>query len=905
MSSTTVHIINHTHWDRDWFLTSIYTSQWLPDLIDRLKNLTDLNPKYQFLLDGQTLVVEDLLKISPEYGEIIKELVEEGNLIIGPYYCQPDWLMTDGEAVVRNLLYGHQDMKTYGAENHTGWLVDTFGHISQAPQLHRLSGIDSVYIWRGVPRMEPYFLWQSPESSTLFTVNLFGGYRNLYGVTSTPDLAVQRLQTEVNKLHPYYPTPDIPLFDGYDLEDDPEDPLQFFQQSDDIPENLVLRETTPQEFAKTIADKLTILPTIHGELNSGKYGATFPGTLSARTYLKIMAYDCEHLLYQVCEPLAVLARLRGRSYPAGQYEDWARNLLRNAVHDCLCGVSIDQVHEKMEFTYHQVFEGLQTDLAQSLAHILQDFSPGTYAASTNPFPSEGWQIVQGRQIHTKTGGVGIWPVEVVLPAEIPDALVQTFTWQNDHYKAAVLEDGMVQVGAATLGKIVVSAEKGDTYSDELGDVIGVCRPIDGIVIEQRSDRHCVLRILYAVSWGDIQISATVRLIFDPSPMIRWQIELDSQGTDFRMDVIFETARPSQVYTGMPFDIIPRRTADTDLLPRKLDDELASVLLGQRELGCVRSFPFHDFIAISDGSSTSVVFARGVHAYQADENGRIALTLRRAVEWLTRADLEHRIGDAGPFFYVPDARCERTVLHELAFVVGEFSADDPELQRLNASFQNPPIIVETFGSGKQTEWKFLQENLPLSSLHISTEKILARFYNPTQDVHTLNHLYTETDIWGHPEKAVQSIPPKKIVTVDLDHPLPPVSEREYPNINVLTPLSWRVGKNQGLPDPTIIAQLREQAARLHSELMLIEEELEGARGNERYIIQHNYYVLRREMYEYLLSARLNEIKLAMNGDITYEYLFIPDDEIAEIGLQLNQMRIKRRIYDYVIRISNKV
>jgi alpha-mannosidase len=152
---------------------------------------------------------------------------------------------------------------------------------------------------------------------------------------------------------------------------------------------------------------------------------------------------------------------------------------------------------------------------------------------------------------------------------MPDELVQTFTWQNDHYKAAVLEDGMVQVGAATLGKIVLFAEKGDTYSDELGDVIGVCRPVDGIVIEQRSDRHCVLRILYAVFWGDIQISATVRLIFDPSPMIRWQIELDSRGTDFRLDVIFETARPGNIYAGMPFDIIPRRAADTDLLPREL------------------------------------------------------------------------------------------------------------------------------------------------------------------------------------------------------------------------------------------------------------------------------------------------------------------------------------------------
>ena len=41
----------------------------------------------------------------------------------------------------------------------TGWMVDTFGHISQSPQIHRLFGIDSVFVWRGVPELEPYFNW--------------------------------------------------------------------------------------------------------------------------------------------------------------------------------------------------------------------------------------------------------------------------------------------------------------------------------------------------------------------------------------------------------------------------------------------------------------------------------------------------------------------------------------------------------------------------------------------------------------------------------------------------------------------------------------------------------------------------------------------------------------------------
>ena len=65
MSQTTVHVINHTHWDREWFLTSIYTSRWIPGLIDKIERIIANNSNYHFFLDGQTLVIEDLLRIRP------------------------------------------------------------------------------------------------------------------------------------------------------------------------------------------------------------------------------------------------------------------------------------------------------------------------------------------------------------------------------------------------------------------------------------------------------------------------------------------------------------------------------------------------------------------------------------------------------------------------------------------------------------------------------------------------------------------------------------------------------------------------------------------------------------------------------------------------------------------------
>jgi len=823
------HIINHTHWDREWFLTSVYTNPWIPGLVDALECLVRDNPDYQFLLDGQTLVIEDLLKLAPGYRDKVDRLIQGGNLIIGPYYCQPDWRITGGESLIRNLLYGRQDMEQHGGHNRAGWLVDTFGHISQAPQLHRMFGLETTFVWRGVPQLDPFFFWQGADSSQLLTMHLIGGYRNLYGITQTPEIAVKRLETEVAKLRPYYPTADIPLFDGYDLEQNPEDPVRFYQEhAVAIPQYLHIRGSAPGDFAETISDRLERLPVIRGELNSGKYGATFPGTLSSRTYLKVMHCDCEHLLFKLAEPLAVLARLKGRAYNAQQYESWGRMLLQN-----------------------------------------------------------------------------VWRVAQRAPVERPNQSVGEFRWQNDHYTAFVGADGAVRTGAAKLGYLVITEEKGDTYSEETGRRLGICRAAGPLVIEEKSVGHCVVRYDCAYQGGKAHIWATVRLTFDQTPLLRWQVDLDSRGTGFRVDMAFATAHPGEVYAAMPFDVVKRPTADTDLLPRQLPSQLAAVLLGQRELGQVRTFPFHDFVTISDESSSAVVMAKGIRAYQADDDGTISLTLRRSVEWLTASDLQCRSGDAGPFMYVPDARCERTVRHRIAVAVVGATVDDMALHEWNAGFQNPPLVIAADGQGKQTGWRFLQEALPLSSLSFDHDKLLARFYNPTSKEYPLSKTYQVTDVRGNPKDSIETVPAKAIVTLEVETELPPVSAAPATQrATVMAFPMWRVGENRGLPDPDTIGGLEAKIAELELQLERVEEQLTGATGDDRLLLQHRYYVLAREQYELRLSALLNRRKLARQGRLDDEYLTTPDPEIARLGAQLNELRIKRRIYDYVIEVVSR-
>ena len=899
MSTANAHIINHTHWDREWFLTSVYTSRWIPGLIDKLEQLVAESQDFRFLFDGQTLVIEDLLTIAPDYQERVDRLIENGRLQIGPYYCQPDWQLTTGELLIRNLMYGTQDVTKHGGEMGVGWLVDTFGHISQSPQIHQLFDIESVFVWRGVPELKPYFNWQSPDNSELLAINLFGGYRNLYGVTHAPEVALTRLYAEVEKLRPFYPTPDLPLFDGYDLEDNPEDPLAFYASQPGMKSGLTLQETTHTTFAQTIRHKQLSLPTIHGELNSGKYGATFPGTFSARTYLKVMARDCQHLLFQMGEPLAAMAWLKGREYNAAQYETWGRMLLQNAVHDCICGVSIDQVHEKMEYSYRQVFDGLSADIEHSMAVIMADFAVGDYAVSTSPFAGKSGQVVEDEWLETETGGVGVWPITKRFPVESVNESVDTFSWQNEFYTAEVKADGGISIGNGRFGKLLVFTEHGDTYSDELGQQLGTIQPTTPLSIAEKSEQHCVLS--YDGQWQgeEAQASVTVRLQFDQSPLLRWQIDLDSSGTDLSVEMRFETGQSGHIHAGMPFDIVAREAADTNLLPRELSPDLASVLLGQRELSKVTTFPFHDFVTISSEGKTTAVLAKGIHSYRVDTSGDIMLTLRRSVEWLTKANLKDRVGDAGPFFYVPDARCERHVTHEIAVAVGDYAPDSLALPQINAAYQNPPLLVSKKGVGTQTQWSLLQENLPLSSLSFHDGALLARFYNPTTQTQGLAQSRKLVTVWGQAEENTSTIAPKKIVTVEFELDAVERETAVTTSISLLNPVQWRVGKNAGLPDKAIMAQLQQTMQELSAKFSAAEANMKTSEGNDKLLWQHQMYVLNRERLEAELSFLLNQRKLVVNSELQFNYLYELDDEIAAVGLKLNRLRIKRRVFDYVV------
>lgn len=884
-----VHIINHTHWDREWFLTEEYTTAWIPELIDAIDERKASNPGFRYLLDGQTLVIEDLLRSDPRYADAVARLVGAGTIGMGPLYSQPDWRIASGELLLRNLRTGITDAARLGGLTTTAWLVDTFGHISQAPQLLALCGVQSAYVWRGVPLLAPLFRWTSPDGSEVAAINLFGGYRNLYGISRTRPLALRRLRGEYDKLSGYYGELAMPLFDGYDLETEPEDPIAVLRDlGDELGDGDTLAfdlvESSPESYAQAVRGHARTAPAIDGELLSGKYGSTFPGTLSTRTYLKVMHADAEHLLHAVCEPLATLAAACGTPYPSELYQAWDRELLRNAVHDCICGVSVDPVHERMERSYRRLLASMASDAHRSMQSVARCMAEGSYVLSTTPVPRAGSVRAGAHVYRFDARGLGLSPATAMaVRAEMAQIPVADAEGPSSRL---ALDNGAISFDGVVIGPIEVRCDTGDCYSSEPGELLDTCR-IESAQVESSSDLDQVVSLVAAAHWNGGELTATVRLRTSGSPTAELDIEIDSCGTGFIAELIVDPGRIGTLHAGMPFDIVERPATDTDLFGHDIDPGLARVLMGQREVGEVSTFPFHDFVASCDDGHSVIVHARGVRAYRAGHDGTIAVPLRRSVEWLAKTGLRTRSGDAGPSMYVPGARCERKVRHQVGISVVDAAPAAAEFVAVCEAFRNPPIVVEIMHSeGTADRWEPVQAHLPLTALCHDGEEPLARYYNPA-DSPTFLH---GQQIGGG---EIAELP----ATINAS-----AAGRAIPSIQMHQLGADRGGRSRSMPDPGIVQTLLRRAEQLWAEASEIRESLEKLDGDSCHLAVHQALIRERESLELKLSAAFNQCRLDRpDADVCLPDVALP--AVAELGRSLNERRIERRIYDYVAELIN--
>ena len=79
-------LVSHTHWDREWYQTFEGFRARLVDTVDRVLDLIQADSGFRFLLDGQTVILEDYLEIRPERRKQLETACRSGRIAIGPWY---------------------------------------------------------------------------------------------------------------------------------------------------------------------------------------------------------------------------------------------------------------------------------------------------------------------------------------------------------------------------------------------------------------------------------------------------------------------------------------------------------------------------------------------------------------------------------------------------------------------------------------------------------------------------------------------------------------------------------------------------------------------------------------------------------------------------------------------------
>ncbi len=388
-----IHVISHTHWDREWYQSLDKFRYRLVKLIDNLIEILETDPRYRFfMMDGHIKCLEDYLELRPDKRPVLERLARSGRILVGPWYVLPDEFLISGETHIRNLLIGETKSKNYGGPMKVGYLPDSFGHIAQMPQILKKSGIEYSSFWRGGSRKinVTEFIWRAPDGSEVLTLYMPFGYGTACSLPEDDDSLFKRIEDLINKLAPYTTTSHILLMNGMDhVEPDGKlsEKLDLIRLH--FPNLNIVHSNFPYMFRKISEVKKDFY--IHeGELRSSEVNILLGGTLSTRIYLKQKHYSISSTLEKIIEPMASFLWLHGNSYPLHFINYIWERLLENCPHDSICGCSVDEVHEEMMVRYRKIediMSMLQSDMEMAIARLIESCSEDSLVIfNPHPFP---------------------------------------------------------------------------------------------------------------------------------------------------------------------------------------------------------------------------------------------------------------------------------------------------------------------------------------------------------------------------------------------------------------------------------------------------------------------------------------------------------------------------------------
>ncbi|PSU36369.1 glycoside hydrolase family 38 C-terminal domain-containing protein [Photobacterium lutimaris] len=383
------YIVPHTHWDREWYFSTeesqvllVFTMQ---QMLEQLENDDGLPC---FVLDGQSVMLEDYLSVVPEDTDRVKALVESGKLLVGPWYTQTDQCVVHGESQIRNLLWGCRDAERFGGVMKVGYVPDSFGQSEQLPQLLQHFNIDKCVFWRGIWEgicANTEFVWRAPDGSNVTTAVLEFGYSAFQGMKAM-DTHLDGIDQKMTERFWPGERENFLFMGGHDQKPWQTETVEAINQANETRPYQYQLCSFEDYFASTATGTL---PVIESEMLYGKYSRIHRGIYSTRYDIKKLNSDVENLLINQLEPLLTVANQFGLKYPYGLMEKNWKQLMQSHAHDSIGGCNTDSVNSQVKARIQAVRENaerLKEITLKQLADSSTKGKDGEYVLVFNPLP---------------------------------------------------------------------------------------------------------------------------------------------------------------------------------------------------------------------------------------------------------------------------------------------------------------------------------------------------------------------------------------------------------------------------------------------------------------------------------------------------------------------------------------
>ena len=400
---TTVHIISHSHWDREWYQSFETHRMKLIELVDNILDKAETDPEFGgFFLDGQVIAIDDYLEIRPEKRAQVEKCIREGKIQTGPWYILQDEFLTSGEACVRNLQVGMQEAEQYGAVGNVGYFPDAFGNAGQMPQVLKQAGMEAVVFGRGVKPIGPNnevtggqyestyseMMWESPDGTKLPGILFANWYNN--GVEIPVDEAEAKVywDKKLADARKFAATHQLLLMNGCDHQPLQKNITEAIRVARKLYPDIEFIHSDFKKYVEAMEKEISEnFSTVKGELTSQETDGrwTLANTASSWIGLKQDNREGETALERKAEPAAAMAQVFGKTYPEDQMTYSWKKLMQNHPHDSICGCSVDEVNEEMKTRFAKSRQVADAIYEESVEYL-------TNKVNTAALPGDGEKI---------------------------------------------------------------------------------------------------------------------------------------------------------------------------------------------------------------------------------------------------------------------------------------------------------------------------------------------------------------------------------------------------------------------------------------------------------------------------------------------------------------------------------